>query len=112
LISVFTVKSPDAALRPSFVIAVYDKYSRRNAGPRDLRAFPANFLRSRPNFDYLRVHQYSPALSTRVHFHKAFKAGSNHNLEFGKVSGIKFHFLLAMIACDDILIINSFNKEV
>jgi hypothetical protein len=38
----------------SFVIAAYF-YVRLI--PQDLRALPANFLQSRPDFDFLRIHQ-------------------------------------------------------
>jgi hypothetical protein len=38
----------------SFVVAAYPKV---RITPRDLRALPADFLQSRPHFDFLRVHQ-------------------------------------------------------
>jgi hypothetical protein len=49
------VKSPQAALR-----CILRRCSVRQVRftPQDLRALPANFLRSRPKIDFLRGHQF------------------------------------------------------
>jgi hypothetical protein len=48
------VKSPEPALR---CILRHFGVPKVRLTPQDLRALPANFLRSRPKIDFLQVHQ-------------------------------------------------------